>query len=122
MASHPLYGGIEAGGTKFICAIGSGPESITHEARISTTTPERTLRGVVDFFRPAVQDSSIRAIGVACFGPVDLDPRSPTYGYITSTTKPGWRDTEVVGLLKRELGVPVAFDTDVNGAALGELT
>jgi fructokinase len=122
MSSETLYGGIEAGGTKFICAIGSGPGRFALETRISTTTPEATLSEVVDFFRPAVRAGSISAIGVGCFGPLDLDPRSATFGYITSTTKPGWRNTDVVGRLKQELGVKVPIDTDVNAAGLGEFT
>lgn len=122
MASEPLFGGIEAGGTKFVCAIGSGPGRILRETRIATTTPDETLSQAVEFFRPAVAGRSIGSIGVACFGPLDLDPRSATFGYITSTTKPGWRNTPVAGRLQDELGVRVAIDTDVNGAALGEYT
>ena len=122
MASEPLFGGIEAGGTKFVCAIGSGPGRILRETRIATTTPDETLSQAVEFFRPAVAGRSIGSIGVACFGPLDLDPRSATFGYITSTTKPGWRNTLVAGRLQDELGVRVAIDTDVNGAALGEYT
>jgi fructokinase len=122
MDSERLYGGIEAGGTKFICAIGSGPGQIASEARIPTTSPEETFGRVLDFFRPAVAARGISGIGVGSFGPVDLDPASPSYGFITSTTKPGWRNTEFVGHLRRELRVPIAFDTDVNAAALGELT
>jgi fructokinase len=120
MSSDALYGALEAGGTKFLCAVGSGPGHILHETRIPTTQPEETLRQVVDFFRPFISDKSIRSLGVACFGPIDLDPRSPTFGFITSTPKPGWRNTDVAPRLQRELGVPVQFDTDVNGAALGE--
>jgi fructokinase len=122
MDSETLFGGIEAGGTKFICAIASGPERIASELRIPTTTPEETFRHVIEFFRPAAADKSIASIGVGSFGPVDLDLASNSYGFITSTTKPGWRDTEFAGRLQRELGVSVAFDTDVNAAALGELT
>jgi fructokinase len=77
---------------------------------------------VVAFFRPAVADKTISSIGVACFGPLDLDPHSSMYGFITSTTKAGWRNTDMVGQLRRELGVSVAFQTDVNGAAFGEYT
>ncbi|HEX8990175.1 MAG TPA: ROK family protein [Anaerolineales bacterium] len=122
MESGRLYGGIEAGGTKFICALGSGPAQIASETRIETTSPDETLRNVIHFFRPAVIEKTVGRIGVACFGPLDLDPRSSTYGFITSTTKPGWRNTDVIGRLERELDVTVVLDTDVNGAALGELT
>ncbi len=122
MQSGGFYGGIEAGGTKFVCALGSGPGQIASEVRIETTSPDETLQRVIQFFRPAVIEQTIGEIGVACFGPLDLDPRSSTYGFITSTPKPGWRNTDILGRLERELGVSVALDTDVNGAALGELT
>ena len=120
MATQTLYGGIEAGGTKFVCAIGTGPGQITSETRIETTTPDETLQHVVHFFRPAVIERSIDRIGLACFGPLDLDRSSATYGFITATTKPGWSNTDIVGRLQRELNVRVDLDTDVNGAALAE--
>lgn len=118
-----LFGGIEAGGTKWICAVGTGPEDIRERIRIETTTPEVTLQAVLDFFRQ-VQEAHGRlaALGIACFGPVDLRRDSPTWGFITETPKPDWAGTDVAGFLSRELDLPVAFDTDVNGAALGELT
>lgn len=122
MDSSTVYGGIEAGGTKFICALGSGPGQIIRETRLDTTTPDETLQHVIRFFRPAVIEKAIARIGVACFGPLDLDPASKTYGFITATTKPGWSNTDVVGHLERELDARVVLDTDVNGAALGELT
>jgi fructokinase len=115
-----LYGGVEAGGTKFVCVAGSGPQDIRAEERFATSDPQQTLSQTVDFFRR--HGAGIAGVGVACFGPVDLDPASPTYGYITKTPKPGWSDSDVAGTLRRELGLPVAFDTDVNGAALGEAT
>lgn len=113
-----LYGGIEAGGTKFVCAVGTGPEDIRAETRIPTTTPGETLARVLDFFRPYAPQ--LKAVGIASFGPVDVRPDSPTYGYITTTPKPGWAFTPIVPLVAEKLGVPVGFDTDVNGAALGE--
>lgn len=118
----PLYGGIEAGGTKFVCAVGTGPQDIRAEVRFPTTTPQETLQRAVDFFRAqeALLGEPLTAVGVASFGPVDLIPDSPTYGFITSTPKPGWRNVDVVGLLRYALGIPVGFDTDVNGAALAE--
>jgi fructokinase len=118
-----LVGGIEAGGTKFVCALGTGPNDVRDEIRYPTTTPTETISRAVDYFREA-QDryGQLAAIGVASFGPVDPNPASPTFGYITSTPKPGWRDTEFAGVLRRELGLPVGFDTDVNVAALGEAT
>jgi fructokinase len=112
------FGAVEAGGTKFICAVGTTPEDIKDEIRIPTTTPVETLDRVVAFFQ-SYRDS-IAAIGIASFGPVDLVPESPTFGFITSTPKDGWADTDIVGPLRSEFNLPVGFDTDVNGAALGE--
>src|SRR5512147_1622460 len=88
MNTPQLYGGIEAGGTKFVCVVASGPDHIIEEVRFPTTTPEETLRNSVEFFRPFVEAGQVHSIGVGCFGPLDLDPRSPTYGYITATPKP----------------------------------
>ncbi|MBV1855188.1 ROK family protein [Catellatospora tritici] len=119
--STPLLGGVEAGGTKVVCAIGTGPDDIRHRATIPTTTPVRTLAEVIEFFSEhARRGQAVTALGVASFGPLDLDPASPQYGHITSTTKPGWAGTDIAGLLGRRLAVPVALDTDVNGAAYGE--
>lgn len=112
-----LFGGIEAGGTKFVCAVGGGSH-IVDQQRIPTTDPKTTLTQVVNFFHPHKQ--KLAGIGVASFGPVDLNAQSSTYGFITSTPKPGWAQTDLLGEL-RVLGLPLAFDTDVNGAALGEL-
>jgi fructokinase len=112
----PLFGGIEAGGTKFICAVGSGPHDLITK-RIPTTTPEETITRVIDFFR---EQPSISAVGIGSFGPLDLDHSSPTYGYITTTPKSGWMFTDIVGKIERALQIPVGFDTDVNSAALGE--
>jgi fructokinase len=111
------YGGIEAGGTKFVCMVASGPEDVQAEVRYPTTTPDETIGRAIDFFR---QYQPLKAVGVACFGPVDLNPLSPTYGSITTTPKPGWSNTDITGRLHAALNVPVAFDTDVNGAALAE--
>lgn len=115
-----IYGGVEAGGTKFVCVIAGGPGAILAETRFPTTTPEETLGRVKAFFRDHARQYPIAALGVSCFGPVDLNHTSPTYGYITTTPKPGWAQTDVVNHLQTELGVRVAFDTDVNGAALAE--
>jgi len=120
MSSSQLYGGVEAGGTKFVCLVGSGPEGIVDQLRIPTTAPSETLQRVIEFFRPHTTTGGVRAIGVGCFGPLDLDRKSPTYGYITTTPKPGWENTDVFGALERGLGLRVAFDMDVNTAALGE--
>ena len=113
-----LYGGIEAGGTKFVCVIGSGPDNILAEERFPTTTPDETIARSIAFFQRHGGD--LAAIGIGSFGPVDLNPHSPTYGYITTTPKPGWAQADLRGRIQRALNVPVAFDTDVNVAAFGE--
>jgi fructokinase len=114
-------GGIEAGGTKFVCSVGSGPADLRHEVRFPTTTPEETLaRSIAYFQEREALEGPINAIGIAAFGPLDPDPDSPTYGYITTTPKPGWGNTDIVGALKTRFNVPIGFDTDVNGAALSE--
>jgi len=120
MNAQKLYGGVEAGGTKFVCCVSSGPGNIVEEVRFATTTPEKTLKKTIQFFEPFVRDGKIKTIGVGCFGPLDLDPASPTYGFITATPKPGWSYADVRGTLQRALNVPVAFDMDVNAAAIGE--
>jgi fructokinase len=116
-----LLGGIEAGGTKFVCAVGTGPDDIRAEIRFATTEPDETLAQAIEFFREQQREKGkLRAVGIAAFGPVDPDPKSTRFGYITSTPKPKWKNTDVAGVIRRALGVPVGFDTDVNGAALGE--
>lgn len=114
------YGGIEAGGTKFVCLTGNGPDDITAEVRFPTTTPDETLKRTIAFFTEQARKEPIRAMGIGSFGPVDLNPSSSTYGYITTTPKPGWAQTDVAGVIQKALGVPVIFDTDVNAAAFGE--
>ncbi|HET9482068.1 MAG TPA: ROK family protein [Candidatus Polarisedimenticolia bacterium] len=108
-------GGIEAGGTKFVCAVGSCPDDL-RVASFATEDPPTTIGSVVGFFR----DAAPHAVGVGSFGPLDLDHDSPTFGHITTTPKHGWRGFDLAGAISRALGVPVAFDTDVNAAALGE--
>jgi fructokinase len=111
-----LHGGMEGGGTKFICAVGSGTDEVIEEIRIPTTTPEETLARVIAFFKKY----NISSIGLAPFGPLDLDPVSPTYGCIMATPKPGWAGTNVVTAFQHTFDVPLAFDLDVNAAAFGE--
>lgn len=112
------YGAIEAGGTKMVCAVGDENGNILDRAIFKTTTPLETMKPIIDYFK----NKDIAAVGIACFGPVNLDKSSKTYGYITSTPKRGWENFDIVGTVKRELGVPVGFDTDVNGSLLGEAT
>ena len=116
----PLFGGIEAGGTKFVCAAGGPEGAVMKKAVVATTTPDTTMPEVIEFFRSCHRIRPLSAIGLASFGPVDLDPASPTYGYVTTPPKPGWSNYDIVGALKKALGLPIGFDTDVNGAALGE--
>ena len=115
-----LLGGIEAGGTKFVCATGTGPDELRAEARFPTTTPDETIGRAIEFFRREASAEPLAAVGIASFGPIDLDLGSSTWGHITSTPKPGWARTDLAGPVARALAVPVGFDTDVNGAALGE--
>ena len=115
-----LYAGIEAGGTKFVCAVGSGPGDLRATARFPTTTPAETIGAAVDWIQGQTAGEPLAAAGIAAFGPLDPDPASPSFGRITTTPKPGWAHTDLAGPIGRALGVPVAFDTDVNGAALAE--
>lgn len=115
-----LFGAIEAGGTKFNCLVGKGPQDIRAEARFMTTTPEETIQHVIRFFEAQSKSEKIQAMGIACFGPVSLAVNSPDYGNITTTPKAGWKNTPVVRMIQDVLKLPIAFDTDVNGAAIGE--
>lgn len=115
------YAGLEAGGTKFVCAVGTGPDDIWAEARFPTITPDETIDRTISFFREQIaRFGSPAALGIAAFGPIDPHPASPTFGYITTTPKPGWANTNLAGALGDALEVPVGFDTDVNVAGLGE--
>jgi len=111
------YGGIELGGTKVICAIGSGPGEILAQERFATTTPDETIGRALDFFK---RGERVAAVGVAAFGPLDLDPESASYGTVRSTPKRGWQRAPVLALVRAGLDVPVAVDTDVGAAAVGE--
>ena len=112
----PLFGGIEAGGSKFVCAVGTGPGDI-ETFEFPTTQPAETIARAIDFFR---KYAPLDAIGIASFGPIDPNPGSPTFGYITSTPKAAWRNCDFAGAVRRALGWPVEFDTDVNAAAMAE--
>jgi fructokinase len=112
-----LYGAIEAGGTKFVCAVGNEAGDIVERATIPTLTPDETMPQVIDFFR----QYELKAIGIGSFGPVDLDMQRPSYGSITTTPKLAWRNYPLRKVIKDAFSVPVGFQTDVNAAALGEL-
>lgn len=111
------FAGIEAGGTKFVLGVGRGPDAIEATATIPTRSPAQTLSDALSWF---AQQGPVDALGIACFGPVQLDRRAPDWGHITRTTKAGWSNTDVAPALGRAMAVPVGFDTDVNGAALAE--
>jgi fructokinase len=111
------YGGIEAGGTKWVCAIGTGPDDLRDLVTFPTTTPEETIARAAAFF---ANDGSVTAVGIGSFGPIDIRRNSPTWGHITTTPKAGWAHTDLARSLAKALDRPVAFDTDVNAAALGE--
>lgn len=113
-----LYGALEAGGTKMVCAIGNENGEILEQVKFPTQTPETTMPQIFDYFK----EKDIKALGIACFGPIDLIKESPTYGSITSTPKKGWSGYNIVNAAKEALGIPVGFDTDVNGSLLGEVT
>lgn len=112
-----VYGGIETGGSKWRCAVGTGPDDTRADATIPTTRPDETMGRAVAFFE---QHGPVDAVGIGSFGPIDRRPGSPDWGRVTTTPKPGWAHTDVAGTIGGRLGVPVAFDTDVNAAALGE--
>ena len=113
-----LYGGMEAGGTKCICAVGTGPDAVRAETHFVTTTAQETIARAIAFFAPYRDE--LAALGVGAFGPLDLRPDAPTCGFITTTPKPGWAYTDIAGTLHRTLALPVVLDTDVNAAAFGE--
>ncbi|TDL73626.1 ROK family protein [Rhodococcus qingshengii] len=113
-----MLGAIEAGGTKFVCAVGDETGTIIERIQIPTTVPEETIPQVIDFFKKF----PVKAIGIGSFGPIDVNPESETYGCITSTPKTGWRNYHFVQTFKERFNVPIGFNTDVNAAALGEAT
>ncbi len=119
--SIPILVAIEGGGTKFICAVGNQTGEILAKNHIPTTTPSETLGRVIAFLQEQERElGQFRAIGIACFGPLDPQPASPTYGKILPTPKPGWTNADIVGKIQAAFDIPITFDTDVNGAALGE--
>lgn len=111
-------GAIEAGGTKFVCGYGNEEGIIEDRVSFPTEQPERTLEQVIAYFK----DKQVEAIGVGTFGPINIDPASPEYGYVTTTPKPGWSNYPFLPTLKKAFDVPFGWDTDVNAAAYGEAT
>ncbi|WP_086315316.1 fructokinase [Enterococcus sp. 7F3_DIV0205] len=111
------YGSIEAGGTKFVCAVADEDLQIVDRISLPTTLPEETLNQVFEFF----DSYQLKALGVGSFGPIDVNQKSSTYGYITSTPKIGWTNMDLLGTLKARFAIPIAWTTDVNAAAYGEI-
>ncbi len=112
--------GIEGGGTKFVCAFGSGPEDLQERVVLPTQSPAETIKALAEYIHQVESKVKISGIGASVFGPLDLDPESPTYGYITSTPKNEWVNFNFVGALKQEFNYPIGFDTDVNAAVMSE--
>ena len=113
-----MFGAIEGGGTKFVCAVGTGPDDLV-VTQFPTTSPEATIHSALTFLKER-SGGRLQAVGIGSFGPVDLRPSSTTFGYVTSTPKPGWQNFNFAGAVRNGLDVPVGFDTDVDAAALGE--
>jgi fructokinase len=120
MSEGALVAGVELGGTKCVCVLGSSPDRIVAEQRLPTTMPGETLGAIEQVLDGWRRDHGFAALGLACFGPIDIDPASPGYGSITATPKPGWRHTDVARRIRDRFAVPTGFDTDVSGAALAE--
>lgn len=113
-----LFGALEAGGTKMVLAIGNQHGEIQEQISIPTKEPDTTIPLIIDYFK----EKNISALGIGSFGPIDLDKESDTYGYITTTPKLIWANYDIVGAFTKALKIPIGFDTDVNGSALGEAT
>lgn len=111
-------GALETGGTKMVCAVGDETGRIYERTTIPTDAPQTTMPQLIAYFR----EKGVEALGVGCFGPIELDRTSPRYGYITSTPKEAWRNCPVVSVFAEALQCPIGFDTDVNSAVLGEVT
>lgn len=119
--SAPLYAAIEGGGTKFVWALGSGPHDLRAEGELPTSAPGETVEALATALDEAMaRHGRAGGLGLACFGPLDMDPSSASCGHIISTPKPGWSGFDIVGALREALALEVVFDTDVNGAALAE--
>jgi fructokinase len=113
-----IYGALEAGGTKMVCALGKEDGTILDQISIPTTTPEETIPHIIKYFK----DSDIVSLGIGTFGPVDVNKTSEKYGYILDTPKIAWKNYNLIGNIQKELNIPIGLDTDVNGSCLGEMT
>jgi fructokinase len=119
--SGPVYAGVELGGTKCICVLARSHDDVIDKQLVDTTEPEATVGAIEAILAGWHAEEPIRSLGIASFGPIDLNRTSPTWGFITTTTKQRWSGTDVARRLQQRFGVRTAFDTDVNGAALAEL-
>jgi fructokinase len=115
-----LFAGIEAGGTKWLCMVATHPKEIRASTRFATTQPQETIKKAIAFIQNQIQTGELKGLGIGSFGPLDLNPKSPTYGFITSTPKPGWANIDLINPFRKAFDLPIGFDTDVNAAALGE--
>ena len=113
-----IFGALEAGGTKMVCAIGNENGTILDQVSIPTLEPKDTIPKIISWF----SDKNIAALGIGSFGPVDVNPESKSYGFILDTPKLAWKQFDLVGSIQKELNVPIGLDTDVNGSCLGEMT
>lgn len=113
-----LYGSIEAGGTKFVCAVGDEEFTVVDKTQFPTTTPEETIAQTIAYFKAFEAD--LAGIAIGSFGPIDIDLSSETYGYITTTPKPGWANVDLLGQLSTAFEIPFDVTTDVNSSAYGE--
>ena len=113
-----LYGSLEAGGTKFVCAVGDEKFQVIEKTQFPTTTPYETIDRTIEFFKR--YEDQLEGIAIGSFGPIDVDPNSETYGFVTSTPKPHWSNIDLLGLIAKEFNVPFYFTTDVNSSAYGE--
>ena len=113
-----LYGSLEAGGTKFVCAVGDENFNVVEKTQFPTTTPIETIDKTIEFFS---KFDNLAGLAVGSFGPIDIDKNSKTYGFITTTPKPNWANVDLLGALRRALNVPMYFTTDVNSSAYGEV-
>jgi fructokinase len=115
------FAGVELGGTKCIAILAGGAEDVLERRVVPTGSPEETLEQIEAILRNWKGSPGFDALGIASFGPIDVEPGSPTYGYMLATPKPGWTETDLAQRLQQATGVPTAFDTDVNGAAFAEM-
>jgi len=121
MSTRNFRGGIDAGGTTFKCGIMDDKGNIVQKFCVKVSTPDETISSCINFFRPVFETDRLSSFGIASFGPIDIDPRSSTYGTILQTPKPGWSLTDLKTAFGSAMGVPVRLDTDVNGALRAEM-